>query len=483
MCGIAAAIDLGLQPRRAPAIGRAHERPDRAPRARRQRPLGARAGRRRPRPPAPRDHRPGADRRPADDRRRRRLDHVQRRDLQLPSSCARCSASAAFRGASDTEVLLRAYGRWGVDCLEQLRGMFAFALWDEREQALFCARDRFGIKPLYYAQVDGVLSWPPRPRRCCRSCPTIETDPEGLQDYLDLPVRAARAHALPRRPGAPARPLLLVRDGEVSVRRYWEVEYEPDFDHTRALLLGPARGARAGLGAAAPALGRAGRRLRLAAASTPASSAASRPEQAPDRSRASPAASTSARLRREPLRPRPRRRRAPSTLHEIDDHARGLVDASSATSSTTSTSPSPARARSRSTWSRELAARARQGRARRAGRRRDLRRLRALPHRLLRAVHQGRHRGHVRDGNFVVTYESIIPSLATLRRVQAAAAGVLARRAVRGPRPPLLPARRPRAAARRRHRPGRVRRGVAVRALPPHLPGRQRAQGVVLRLA
>jgi len=137
-----------------------------------------------------------------------------------------------FRGASDTEVLLRAYARWGVDCLEQLRGMFAFALWDEREQQLFCARDRFGIKPLYYAQVDGVLFLASEAKALLPFLPAIETDSEGLQDYLTfqfvLHGRTLFRGVQELLPGH----YLLVRDGEVIVRRYWEVHYEPDFDHT-----------------------------------------------------------------------------------------------------------------------------------------------------------------------------------------------------------------------------------------------------------
>ena len=55
-----------------------------------------------------------------------------------------------FRTTSDTEVILRAFIRWGADCVTHLRGMFAFAIWDAKEHRMFLARDRFGIKPLYW---------------------------------------------------------------------------------------------------------------------------------------------------------------------------------------------------------------------------------------------------------------------------------------------------------------------------------------------
>ena len=56
-----------------------------------------------------------------------------------------------FETSSDTEVILAAFDCWGEDCLKQLDGMFAFAIWDEQEKKLFAARDRFGQKPFYYA--------------------------------------------------------------------------------------------------------------------------------------------------------------------------------------------------------------------------------------------------------------------------------------------------------------------------------------------
>ncbi len=68
------------------------------------------------------------------------------------------SADCEFRTRTDTEVLLAAFRKWGPACLDKLIGMFAFAIWDERDKTLFAARDRFGVKPLYYhMQPEGTL--------------------------------------------------------------------------------------------------------------------------------------------------------------------------------------------------------------------------------------------------------------------------------------------------------------------------------------
>ena len=67
------------------------------------------------------------------------------------------AAGVTFQGTGDTEVLLKAWESWGADALNRLNGMWAFVLWDGRRRALIASRDRFGVKPLYYATVDDVL--------------------------------------------------------------------------------------------------------------------------------------------------------------------------------------------------------------------------------------------------------------------------------------------------------------------------------------
>src|SRR5690606_16357988 len=62
-----------------------------------------------------------------------------------------------FKTQTDTECVVHAYEQWGLDCVKHFNGMFAFALWDSREQRLFIARDRTGIKPLYYAHLEDSL--------------------------------------------------------------------------------------------------------------------------------------------------------------------------------------------------------------------------------------------------------------------------------------------------------------------------------------
>ena len=137
-----------------------------------------------------------------------------------------------FRTSSDTEVLLHGYRQWGEELLARLRGMFAFALWDEENRSFLLARDRFGIKPLYYAVVDGVLYFASEIKALLPFLPEIETDLEGFKDYLSFQFCLAGKTLFKGVQELPPGHMLRVRGGAVDVRRYWDVYFDPDFDHT-----------------------------------------------------------------------------------------------------------------------------------------------------------------------------------------------------------------------------------------------------------
>jgi len=90
-----------------------------------------------------------------------------------------------FRSNSDTETILHLYEEEGVECLQRLRGMFAFALWDAKRQTLFLARDRLGKKPLYYYHDRNVFLFASEPKAILQD-PHVraEADPEAIHHYL-----------------------------------------------------------------------------------------------------------------------------------------------------------------------------------------------------------------------------------------------------------------------------------------------------------
>ena len=137
-----------------------------------------------------------------------------------------------FRTKSDTEVIVHAWEQWGEACVARLRGMFAFALWDERRQTLFLARDRLGVKPLYYAQLpDGMWLFGSELKALlAHGGLRRELDPHAVEEYFALGyVPEPRtiyttAHKLP--PGH----TLCLRRGQTAAepRRYWDVRLTGD---------------------------------------------------------------------------------------------------------------------------------------------------------------------------------------------------------------------------------------------------------------
>ena len=131
-----------------------------------------------------------------------------------------------FYTDSDTEAIVHAYDQYGADCPKYLRGMFAFAIWDERTKSLFLARDRVGKKPLLYAELDGELVFGSEFTALLQH-PRIgrDVDVEAIHYYLTFicvpaPLTAYRA-IRKLEPGH----WLLWRGGEIKTERYWQLDF------------------------------------------------------------------------------------------------------------------------------------------------------------------------------------------------------------------------------------------------------------------
>ena len=141
----------------------------------------------------------------------------------------RAELGDGFKTSSDTEVILAAYRKWGQECLVHLRGMFAFAIWDEARSELFCARDRFGIKPFCYATVENHFYFASEAKAILPFLPVIATDGNALKDYLAFQFCLAGKTLFKGVQELLPGHLLTVRNGQISTRRYWEVYYDVDF--------------------------------------------------------------------------------------------------------------------------------------------------------------------------------------------------------------------------------------------------------------
>lgn len=136
-----------------------------------------------------------------------------------------------FKTQSDTEVILAAYDKWNIECLNKLRGMFAFAIWDQSKQSLFCARDRFGIKPFYYTIKDNCFYFASEAKALI---PFIdkELDYDAFKEYLFFQFYLeGKTLFKDIRELLPGHYIFIDRTS-YQIKRYWEVYYDIDFYHT-----------------------------------------------------------------------------------------------------------------------------------------------------------------------------------------------------------------------------------------------------------
>lgn len=134
----------------------------------------------------------------------------------------------AFRTRCDTEVIIHLYEEHGVDCVKHLRGMFAFALWDKKRRRLFVARDRVGIKPVYYSQTSGAFFFASELKAILTdSSVAREINLPALRQFFSfyyLPGEETLFKSIRKLPPGHH---LTIEDGRVSVQRYWDLSFTP----------------------------------------------------------------------------------------------------------------------------------------------------------------------------------------------------------------------------------------------------------------
>lgn len=145
------------------------------------------------------------------------------------------AAGHRFKSNADTETLIHGYEQWGIDVIEHLRGMFAFAVWDTSRRRLVLGRDRVGIKPLFYHLRDGRLTFGSELKAVLSS---LDAKPapnrEAVYDYLTYNYIPAPKTIYQDVHKLPAGHVLLLEDGVATVRQYWDVSLETRHDLTEA---------------------------------------------------------------------------------------------------------------------------------------------------------------------------------------------------------------------------------------------------------
>ena len=136
-----------------------------------------------------------------------------------------------FSTSSDTEVLVAAFAAWGTACIDRVKGMFAFAVWDRKDRTLHICRDRLGVKPLYYWHQDGLLLFASEIRAILASGRVPrKLDPSAIPDYLSF-----QSFGFPSSPISGIRQLeagswMHVSASGMEIRRYWSVTDRPEID-------------------------------------------------------------------------------------------------------------------------------------------------------------------------------------------------------------------------------------------------------------
>ena len=138
----------------------------------------------------------------------------------------------SFRSNSDTEVALAAFDKFGTACLDEFRGMFGFSIWDEPNKRLFCARDRFGIKPFYYLVIDNVFYFASETKALLPFVKSIDLEETAFSQYLTFQYTLGENTLFSGIKQLLPGHAMLVENGCLKIWRYWDISYKIDYNHS-----------------------------------------------------------------------------------------------------------------------------------------------------------------------------------------------------------------------------------------------------------
>ena len=141
-------------------------------------------------------------------------------------------ADYPFQSNSDTEVILALYEKYGVDCIQYLRGMFAFAIWDQKQDLLFCARDRFGIKPFYYTKADDKLVFASEMKAILPFLKDIQTNSDALSEYFTFQYTLGEETLFKDINQLMPGHFITYKNNQLTIKKYWDVNYQIDYKHS-----------------------------------------------------------------------------------------------------------------------------------------------------------------------------------------------------------------------------------------------------------
>ena len=139
------------------------------------------------------------------------------------------AAGHRYRSHTDSESIIHAFEEWGERAVERFRGMFAFALWDERRERLLLVRDRLGVKPLYYAEIDGTLIFASEIKAILESgLVSPQLAPGALSEYLAFGYIAGDGTMFRGIRKLPPGHMLIWENGRSSLTEYWRLQFRID---------------------------------------------------------------------------------------------------------------------------------------------------------------------------------------------------------------------------------------------------------------